>query len=138
MSQETILSLLLSIPIGIISGLYAGIIGARYQRFADLRLQAKKVVLEIDFVWKDTKMIFPGRTETPEFSTISSDLFFISHKSAGTKVLEIWHDIKRNIAEASAGQINSTTFNKNYVHWQHKIRNLSPDMLPILRIWGGL
>lgn len=138
MSQETILGLLLSIPIGIVSGLYAGIIVARYQRFSDLRLQAKQLILEIDFVWENKKMIFPRRNETSGFSTISSDLFFLSHKSAGSKILEIRQDIERNIAEASAGQISYELFHENYVGWQHEIRSLSPEMLPILRIWGGL
>jgi hypothetical protein len=138
MSKETILSLLLSIPIGIISGLYAGIIVARYQRFADLRLQAKKLILEIDFIWEDPRMFFPRRKETPEFSTISSDFFFLGHKSAGTKVLEVWQDIQRNITNASAGRVNSESFNEKYINWQNEIRALSPEMLPILRIWGGL
>ncbi|MCP5135224.1 MAG: hypothetical protein H6981_00270 [Gammaproteobacteria bacterium] len=138
MSKETILSLLLSVPIGIISGLYAGVIVARYQRFADLRLQAKKIILEIDFIWEDTKMVFPRRKEIPEFSTISSDLFFLGHKSAGTKVLEVCQDIQRSIMEASAGRVNSESFNQKYISWQREIRSLSPEMLPILRIWGGL
>lgn len=138
MTNETILSLLLSVPIGIISGLYAGIIVARYQRFADLRLQAKKLILEIDFIWEDTKMVFPRRKEVPEFSTIASDLFFLGHKSAGTKVLEVLQDIQRDIAEASAGRVNFEYFNEEYGNWQHQIRSLSPEMIPILRIWGGL
>lgn len=138
MSQETIFGLFLSVPIGIISGLYAGIIVARYQRFADLRLHANKLVLEIEFMWEGTKMVFPHRKETPEFFTISSDLFFLGHKSAGTKVCEIQQDIQRIILEASAGRISSELFSENYISWQRKIRALSPEMLPILRIWGGL
>ena len=138
MTKETILSLLLSIPIGIISDLYAGIIVARYQRFADLRLHSKKLILEIDFIGEDTKMVFPRRKEIIEFSTIASDLLFLGHKSAAIKVLEISQDIQRNIAEASAGLVNVEFFNKKYGGWQYQIRSLSPEMIPILRIWGGL
>lgn len=138
MSKETILSLLFSIPIGIIGGLYAGIIVARYQRFADLRLQAKKIILEIDFIWEDTKMVFPRRKETPEFSTIASDLFFLGHKSAGASVLGLMQGVHHCIQDASLGRIDSKSFSDKYSTWQHQILSLSPAMLPILRIWGGL
>ena len=138
MSTESIFSLLLSIPTGIISGLYAGIIVARYQRFADLRLHAKKLILEIDFVWEDAKMFFPRRKEVPEFFTIASDLFFLGHKSAGKKVLEVSQEIQQSIMEARAGKINSELFNERYGNWQQEIRALSPEMLKILRVRGGL
>ena len=138
MSKETIMSLILSIPIGIISGLYAGVIVARYQRFADLRLQAKKVILEIDWIWEETKMVFPRRKDLPEFSTIASDFFFLGHKPAGTEVPEVWQDVTRTMNEARAGRVNSEKFNESYGRWQHQIRSLSPRMFPILKIWGGL
>lgn len=138
MSQETILSLLLSIPIGIIGGLYAGIIVARYQRFADLRLQAKKIVLEIDFIWEETKTVFPRRKETPELQAIATDLFFLQHKSAGNSVLELSQSIHTSITDVELGRMNSKTFADRYQSWQHQMRSLAPSTWQILRIWGGL
>jgi hypothetical protein len=138
MSKETIISLLLSIPLGIISGLYAGVVVARYQRFADLRLQAKKVILEIDWIWKEDRMVFPRRTNVREFSTIASDLLFLGHKSAGTNVLEIQHSVTRTISEASDGRVNFEEFSESYGNWQYRIRSLAPQTFPILKIWGGL
>ena len=136
MSKETIISLVLSIPIGIISGLYAGVVVARYQRFADLRLQAKKVILEIDWIWEETKMVFPRRNSVREFSTIASDLLFLGHNAAGNNVLEIQDLITRTMNEARIGRINFEQFNERYGTWQYRIRSLSPQMFPILKLWG--
>ena len=138
MSKETIISLLLSIPLGIISGLYAGVIVARYQRFADLRLQAKKVILEIDWNWEEDRMVFPRRTNVREFSTIASDLLFLGHKAAGTNVLEIQYSVTRTISEASDGRVNFEEFSESYGNWQYRIRSLAPQTFTILKIWGGL
>jgi hypothetical protein len=138
MSKETIISLVLSIPLGIISGLYAGVVVARYQRFADLRLQAKKIILEIDWIWEEDKMVFPHRTNVREFSTIASDLLFLGHKAAGTNVLEIQDSVTRTISEARVGSISFEEFSDSYGSWQHRIRSLAPQMFPILKIWGGL
>lgn len=138
MSKETIISLVLSIPLGIISGLYAGVVVARYQRFADLRLQAKKVLLEIEWFWEEDKIAFPHRNNVPEFSMIASDLLFLGHKTAGTNVLQIQYAVTRTISEARVGRVSPEEFNEKYRNWQYKIRNLSPQMSTILKIWGGL
>jgi hypothetical protein len=138
MSKETIISLVLSIPIGIISGLYAGVVVARYQRFADLRLQAKKVILEIDWIWEETKMVFPHRNSVRELSAIASDLLFLGHKAAGNNVLEIQDSVTRTMNEARVGRINFEQFNERYGDWQYRIRSLSPQMFTILKLWGGL
>jgi hypothetical protein len=138
MSKETIISLVLSIPLGIISGLYAGVVVARYQRFADLRLQAKKIILEIDWIWEEDKMVFPHRTNVREFSTIASDLLFLGNKTAGTNVLEIQDSVTRTISEARVGSISFEEFSDSYGSWQYRIRMLAPQMFPILKIWGGL
>jgi hypothetical protein len=138
MLKETIISLLLSIPIGIISGLYAGLVVARYQRFADLRLQAKKIIIEIDWIWEENKIVFPRRSNVREFSTIASDLLFLGHKAAGKNVLEIQHSVTRTISEARDGRVSFDEFSESYGNWQYRIRSLAPQTLPILKIWGGL
>ena len=138
MSNDTIFSLYLSIPIGLISGLYAGLVIARYQRFADLRLQAKKIILEIDYISEGTKMLFPHRQDTREFHIIASDLLFLGHTSAGIKMLEISQEIQQSISEAKSGTIDFKKFDEKYLSWQQSIRSLSPKMLQIMRLWGGL
>lgn len=138
MSNETAISVLLSIPLGIISGLYAGLIVARYQRFADLRLQAKKVILEIDWIWEEDRMIFPSRDNVRELSAIASDLLFLGHKIAGTNVLEIQDSATRIVSKARVGRVNFEEFSESFTDWQYRIRSLAPQALPILKIWGGL
>lgn len=136
--MEMSVTFLLSIPIGIISGLYAGLVVARYQRFADLRLEAKKVILQIDFLWEDDHMVFPGRAEIPEFSRISSDLAYLGHKSAAKVVSEIWQDVGRHITKSQTGRFSYEAFNSKYAEWQRSIRGLSPRPWSIIKLWGGL
>jgi hypothetical protein len=138
MSKDTVISLVLSIPLGIISGLYAGVVVARYQRFADLRLQAKKIILEIDWIQEEDKIVFPRRTSLREFSTIASDFLFLGHKAAGTNVLEIQASATRAISEARVGRFSFEEFSESYGNWQYRIRGLAPHMFPILKMWGGL
>lgn len=128
----------LSIPIGLISGLYAGLLVARYQRFADLRLQTKKVILQIDYIWEDNHMVFPMRNATPELSQISSDLTYLGHKEAAEAVLSLWKDVDFQITGAQAGRVNYESFKFKYLEWQNNIRALSPRMRSIIKLWGGL
>lgn len=132
------IAFILSIPIGIISGLYAGLVVARYQRFADLRLEAKKVILQIDFLWEHDHMEFPKRSETPELSRISSDLAYLGHKSASKAVLGLSQDVGCNVANARFGRLDFEAFNAKYLEWQQSIRELSPRPWSIIKLWGGL
>lgn len=136
--NEIIKNLVFSIPPGIVSGLYAGVVVARYQRFADLRLQAKKLILEIEFIKHDNKIIFPKRKDFPEFDIIVSDLLFLRHKKAAETILQLSVDIRSAITRAEAGQIDITSFNNDYLSWQVSIRSISPNPLQVLRVWGGL
>ncbi|MCX7069355.1 MAG: hypothetical protein NTW85_16935 [Methylococcales bacterium] len=136
--NEIITNLVFSIPPGIVSGLYAGIVVARYQRFADLRLQAKKLILEIEFINHGNKIIFPKRKGIPEFDIIVSDLLFLRHKKAAETILQLSVDIRSAITRAEAGQIDINSFNNDYLSWQVSIRSISPSPLQVLRLWGGL
>jgi hypothetical protein len=132
--NETITSFIFSI----LSGLYAGLIVARYQRFADLRLQAKKVILEIYYIHQDSKMTFPKRKSVPEFVIIASDLFFLKHKKAGIAINQLSTEIYSTINEAETGKMDCETFKKCYQSWQDSINNISPSLLQIIRLRGGL
>lgn len=138
--NETITNLIFSIPPGIISGLYAGIVVARYQRFADLRLQAKKIILEIEYLSDSNgnRITFTKRKDIPEFSIIGSDLLFLRHKKAADTILQLSKDVKSAIIKAEVGQIDLYSFSNDYQSWQVSIRSISPSPLQLLRLWGGL
>jgi hypothetical protein len=139
MSRETwtslILGLILSFPVGVISGLYSGLIVAQYQRFADLRAQALQIIREIDFIEEGPKIIFPRRKDVPEFTTISSYLRFLGHSHAADQVLRLQSEIADVIYHASHGRMTFEPFSKCYVEWQKKGRSLKPSVLWIL--WPG-
>ncbi len=138
MTHEGLVSLILSIPLGIISGLYAGLIVARYQRFSDLRSRVLWLIREIDFMQEGSRMTFPKRKETPELLLISSDFRFLRHTQAADESLQLLKEIDESIYGASKGTLDYETFERRYSEWQDRGRNLGPNLFWILRLWGGL
>ena len=138
MSPETIASIFISVPIGLISGLYAGLVVARYQRFADLRLQAKRVVIELGCSVEGDHMVFPGRSETPELSIIASDLLFLKHRNAAEVLLLLTSQIYGSIQDAKMGRISFDNYQNQLLSWQRAINAISPSPFQLLRLWAGL
>jgi|ERR1039457_1700953 hypothetical protein len=133
-----ILSLILSLPVGVISGLYSGLIVARYQRFSDLRTRVLRIIREIDFIQEGSKFVFPRRKEVSELFFIASDFFFLSHERAGEETLRLEAEITETLRKASRGGIDFEAFNSIYLSWQERGRHLGPSLVWILRLWGGL
>ncbi|WP_306590045.1 hypothetical protein [Geothrix sp. 21YS21S-4] len=138
MSTETILSLAISIPLSVLCGLFSGLVVARYQRFSDLRYQAKKVIWEIGFVSEGDHLEFPSRTEAPELSSIASELLFLKHREAAETLLRLHAGMYGSIQDARMGRISFEKFNKIYGGWQESIMAISPNMRQLLRLRGGL
>jgi hypothetical protein len=138
MSNESIISLLIGIPLGVISGVFSGLLVARYQRFAELRFQSKKIVLEIDFIWEGDRMNFPGRSTASDFSPIVSDLLFLKHRRAAGVLLRLYSEVASSIQGAQAGSIGYEEFERLYISWQQSIRAMSPNLFQLVRLWGGL
>jgi len=138
MSPESIISIIVSVPIGLISGLYAGLVVARYQRFSDLRFQAKRIVLELGCSVENDHMIFPKRSDTPEFYAIASDLLFLKHRKAAEVLLRLNSQIYETIQHAKMGRINFGTYQDHLLSWQLSINAISPNPLQLLRLWAGL
>lgn len=138
MSPESITSVLLSIPIGLLSGLYAGIIVARYQRFADLRNQAVRIIREIDFFLEGQRIRLLRRTEVPELVLISSDLIFIKHRKAGKDLLHLMPEIHESLFLAPLGQISFEVFSSNHKSWQTSINALKPNKLQLFSFFAPL
>lgn len=83
MSPETVISLLLGIPIGLVSGLYTGLIVTRYARFAELRNETLRIIRTIDFMQDGSKVDVSNDQGVPKLVLISSDLIFLGHRMAG-------------------------------------------------------
>lgn len=138
MNAETLISLLLGIPIGVISGLYSGLIVARYQRFADLRSQVLRVIREIDFIKEESRIAFPKRKDVPELFLVASDFLFLKHRRAGESTLKLASEINEALYLASNGNIDYEVFQARYSAWQDAGRSLGPSPIRLLRLWSGL
>lgn len=138
MSSESLIALLLGVPVGIISGLYSGLIVARYQRFSDLRSQVLRIIREIDFIKENSRIDFPKRKDVPELTLIASDFFFLRHVRAGESTLRLQKEISEALYLASRGKISYETFESQYASWQDSGRRLRPNPIWLLRFWAGL
>jgi len=136
LSRETwtalLLSLILSFPVGVISGIYSGLIVAQYQRFADLRAKIGQLILEINFVEEGSKVIFPRRTDVSELDAIFRHLHFLGHHSAADQVLQLSNEIVDGIYRASRGMMSFESFDQKYGEWQQKQFGLKPSRFRIL------
>ena len=138
MSADSILSLLLGIPIGIISGLYTGIIVTRYARFAELRNETLRIIRSIDFVHEAPKILVSNDQDVSKLALIASDLFFLSHRTAGEKVNELSKNIPATNYEARSGRISIGEYGDRYSRWQTIARELPPSKRVIWSLWGKL
>ncbi len=138
MSNDSILSLLLSIPIGIVSGLYTGIIVTRYARFAELRNEALRIIRNIDFNTEALNIRITNDHDVSKFVLISSDLFFLRHCKAGEKINELLREIQSTNIEAKSGKIDINEYSIRYSRWQVIARNLPPNKFVICSLWGKL
>jgi hypothetical protein len=138
MSCENLIALIFSVPVGILSGLYSGLIVARYQRFSDLRSQVLRIIREIDFVDENGQINLPRRKDVPELSLIAGDFMFLRHAKAGKRTLCLQKEISEALYLASLGKVNYETLEKQHASWQDDARRLRPNPICLLRFWAGL
>lgn len=127
-----------NIIVGMLSGIYAGLIVARYQRFADLRLEARKIVLRIDFMDEESRIVLRNERGIEGFPIIASDLFFLRHRQAGEAVNGLWSKMSKVLYDAQHGKMDFATFCTEYAAWQKEVRSLRPNLWQLLRFKGGL
>ena len=83
-------------------------------------------------------MIFPRRKDVSEMVFISCDLLGLGHAQAGDKIMSLETEIRDTLSQASHGRTEFEAFNQRYGEWQARTRKLKPNLLVILRLWGGL
>jgi hypothetical protein len=138
MSSEAIISILLSIPIGIISGLYSGLIVTRYARFAQSRDELLRIVRKIQFVRADNSVRIWNDEDVPNIVFIQSELYFLKHREAGRSVGQLCSEIMATNRRAKSGQINFDEYSERHGGWQNQGRNLRPRMQTIISLWPKL
>lgn len=138
MSNDSIISLFLGIPIGIISGLYTGIIVTRYARFAELRNEALRIIRSIDFMQESSFIQINNDHDVSRLILISSDMVFLRHSKAGELVNQLSKEIQSTNIAARSGQINIIDYSNYYGDWQTRARNLPPNKFVIFSFRGRL
>lgn len=139
MSIDSLISLILGIPIGLISGLYTGLIISRYARFAELRNEVLRAIRRIDFMQEETFVRIMRGSEIQGFLTlVSADLLFLAHRKAGARVQSLAIEIAQVNQLAMTGQLIVEEYGSHYANWQEQARELPPNMWVIWSIWGKL
>lgn len=138
MTDETLLGVLLSIPLGIVGGIYAGIIVARYQRFADLRSEVLRVIRAIDFMDQDGQAQIKVNKDTTELLYIAGDFAFISHENAYKITATLNKEIADTNYQAVLGMVGYGEYSDQHKKWQQQTRSISPNPFVLLSLWSGL
>lgn len=138
MSCDTIIGLLLGIPLSIITGLYSGVILSRYVRFAELRNEVLRVIRRIDFIQEANGVSISKTDDVAKLILISSDLYFLKHRKAGEIVNTIRSDIDEISMHASIGRLKIGAFEQSYSNWQNMARTLPPNKLVLWSWWAKL
>ena len=138
MSKETILSLILSLPLGVIGGLYSGLIVARYSRFSELRNEALRIIRTINYMQEEQKIIVSEKNDLPRLTLISSDLLFLQHRRAGNSIVTLSTAVLETNHEAEQGRVSIDDYEQRYLHWQSMVRNLQPSKRKIFALTWNL
>lgn len=138
MSIDSIISLLLGIPIGVMGGLWSGIVVARYTRFSELRNEALRIIRRIDFMQDGEKIKVTNHEDISKFSLIASDFYFLKHQKAGQSISALSQDVLTINQSAANGTISMDNYKIAFLDWQNTVRMLSPKYSVILSLWGKL
>lgn len=135
MSLESLLALILSLPIGIAGGLYSSLIVTKYARFSELRAEALRIIRSIRFVGDDNKLEIFEPNNLDSMALVASDLAGLGHEAACETVLEIYNVILHSNSATIAGEMRPTNYMDAYADWQRRTREISPNKRIYLP-WG--
>lgn len=138
MQSDTIISLILALPIGVVTGLYSGVIVSRYSRFADLRNQLLRIIRTIDYMQEQGRVDIKNDQDVAKTTLIASDLFFLKHRRAGEVVSALRSDMDHMKILAMSGQTDVSGYEESYKKWQKIANDLTPNRLVLLSFWSKL
>ena len=138
MSIDSVVSLLLGIPIGLVSGLYTGLIVTRYARFAELRNEILRVIRVIDFMEDNGSIDIRHDQDVPKLHLIASDLLFLGHHAAGEQTLKLVQDMSHTNYSAKHGKMSIHEYGEKYSEWQTTARRLPGNKLVLWSLWGRI
>jgi hypothetical protein len=134
MSIESLLTLI----IGFLLGSFSSFAIARLQKFTDLRAQAKRVVLEIDFMGSGSQIDFPRSADAAELVFISCELQSYGHHRAAESLSLLASEINLSIFQASNRQIDISEFSALNAKWQRIISRIKPSKFRLFSLMPSL
>src|SRR5438309_11899601 len=95
--SETLLALLLSIPVGLYLSFYSGLIVARWARFEDLRYELIRLLQSLEWPPGSNIFVLTGNYRAFDIVLISSDLLSLGHADAGNTVMKIANEVANEL-----------------------------------------
>ena len=138
MSAESIISLLLGFPVGLISGLYTGLIVTRYARFAELRNEVLRVIRIIDFMENGRVIDISHDQDVSKLHLIASDFLFLGHRKAGEQTLVLSQKMNTINYSARHGHLSINKYGEHYSRWQNTARDLPGNKAVLWSLWGRI
>lgn len=135
MTKDSLLALLLSLPIGIVSGLYSSLVVTKYARFSELRREALRIIRSIDYIGDDKQMIVQEPGNLGSLALIASDLYGLGHRSAGDTVSSLYNIILGSNSSVVSGTMAPQTYMAHHSDWQRQVREIGPNKRIYLP-WG--
>lgn len=124
-----------NIVIGVLTGLYAGLIVARAARFnsarSDLVLAIQKVGYQIDGAGNT---VMGNTTALSEVYYAVAQMTSLGHSAVSLQINSIGEDLLRALRELTENKTaeGQTKFNDQVKSWQKKVRALRPDWCQLL------
>jgi len=124
----------LGLALGVISGIYSGLIVTRMARFDALKNELKRLILSIDYREESQGVGFKLRKDLGDFTSISSDFAYLGHSKASAATHKLTSEI---LAAIGPNRRTFDEIDKQYLDWQARCRNIKPNLLKIysLRFW---
>ncbi|CDU05636.1 conserved hypothetical protein [Vibrio coralliirubri] len=123
----------LNIVLSILSGIYAGLVVARFVKFEEIRSQVKKAIHEIDYMNEGVngEYVIINQEDCGDLSLYYSDLLYLRHTSAaeivGNLITAINHT--KHTGHQSTGDVSDF-----HVRWQGLVRKMSPNIWVLLSL----
>lgn len=132
MSEDTIISLLLGVPIAF----YCSAVYGRISHFSEIKREILRIIRSIDFMQEETGVVITNDEDVSKLSLISSELISLSHYKAAEEVSRICSDFYEVSMHARLGRLDTSAFGQSYSNWQSAVRNLPPNRLAFWRPWS--
>lgn len=119
------------IVVSILTGIVTGIIVARLARFENLRSEAQRILRSLEYISHNrTNVEILNKPDTRLLLHIIADMYALGHKDAGTALAKINSSIVNNpMLQPTFDQISALDS-----QWQKEVRELKPNIIPLLRL----